>query len=84
MLVVFTGYVIGISFLLLAVLKPIVPANVGLFVVDGIPRSFGALFPPPAGAEVVGGYWVIPICLVLGLGARGAPTLVVREPGPTR
>lgn len=67
-LLLFVGYTCGIAFLLLAVLKPIFPDNVGLFVVDGFPRSFGALFPGPAGAEVVGGYWVIPICLGAGLG----------------
>jgi len=67
-LLLFIGYVCGIAFLLLAVLKPVFPENVGLFVVDGVPRSFGALFPGPAGAEVLGGYWVIPICLGAGLG----------------
>ena len=64
----FLGYVLGISFVCVAVLKPVFPDNVGLFVVDGVPRSFGALFPGPAGAEVLGGYWVIPICLGAGLG----------------
>lgn len=67
-LLLFVGYTCGIAFLLLAVLKPIFPDNVGLFVVDGVPRSFGALFPGPAGAQVLGGYWVIPICLGAGLG----------------
>jgi hypothetical protein len=48
-------YIIGAAFILTAALKPIFPANVGLFVVDGIPRAFGAQFPVPAGAEVWGG-----------------------------
>ena len=52
----------------MAALKPLFPQNVGLIVVDGVPRSFGALFPMPAGAEVWGGYWVIPICVAIGLG----------------
>lgn len=64
----FVGYVAGAAFVVTGVLKPIVPGNVGLFVVDGIPRSFGAQFPAPAGAEVWGGYWVVPICLAVGLG----------------
>lgn len=81
MLVVFIGYALGTSFVLLAIMKPIFPANVGLFVVDGVPRSFGALLEVPPGAEVLGGYWVIPICLALGLGAlvvthRGARTFL--------
>jgi uncharacterized membrane protein len=63
----FTGYVGGAAFIVTAALKPIVPGNVGLFVVDGVPHSFGAQFPAPVGAEVWGGYWVIPICLALGL-----------------
>lgn len=65
----FVGYAVGASFVAIAVLKPIFPENVGLFVVDGVPRSFGALFPPPAGASVVGGYWVVPIALGAGLAA---------------
>jgi uncharacterized membrane protein len=67
-LALFIGYGFGISFLAVAVLKPLFPQNVGLMVVDGVPRSFGALFPPPAGAEVWGGYWLIPICVAIGLG----------------
>jgi uncharacterized membrane protein len=64
----FIGYVLGGSFIVVAALKPIFPDNVGLFVVDGVPRSFGADFPIPPGAQVLGGYWVIPISLALGLG----------------
>lgn len=67
-LVLFTGYVAGFACLAVAVLKPIFPGNVGLFVRDGIPLSVGALFPAPAGAEVWGGYWIIPIALAIGLG----------------
>jgi uncharacterized membrane protein len=62
------GYTFGVSMLIVAVLKPVFPDNVGLFVVDGVPRAFGAIFPVPAGSEILGGYWVIPICVVLGLG----------------
>jgi len=64
----FAGYIIGAAFLLTAALKPIFPANVGLFVVDGVPRAFGAQFPAPPGAEVWGGYAIIPISLAIGLG----------------
>ncbi len=64
----FVGYAFGVSFLAVAVLKPLFPQNVGLIVVEGVPRSFGAIFPLPAGAEVWGGYWVIPICVAIGLG----------------
>lgn len=64
----FVGYVTAIAFIAVAVLKPIFPANVGLWMRDGIPRSFGAQFPPPAGMEVAGGYAVIPVALLAGLG----------------
>ena len=63
----FVGYSVGLAFLAVAILKPIFPANVGLFIVNGVPRSFGALFPPPAGAVVAGGYWVVPIAGLLGI-----------------
>jgi hypothetical protein len=63
----FVGYTLGIAFISVAMLKPVFPNNVGLFVVDGVPHSFGANFGAPAGAEVLGGYWVIPICLGVGL-----------------
>ncbi len=66
-LALFVGYALGLGFLAIAILKPIFPANVGLFVVNGIPRSFGAQFPPPAGAVVVGGYWIVPIAGLLGV-----------------
>jgi hypothetical protein len=85
----FVGYVTGGAFVFTAALKPIFPANVGLFAVDGVPRSFGAQFPAPDGAEVWGGYWVVPICLAAGLGVlvvthRGARRFLSwwRERGP--
>jgi uncharacterized membrane protein len=61
------GYLSALALLAIAALKPIFPRNVGVFAIDGVPRSVGALFPAPAGAEVWGGYWVVPIALALGL-----------------
>jgi uncharacterized membrane protein len=66
-IVVFVGYVVGLAFLALAALKPIFPDNVGLFVVNGIPVNFGAQFPAPANAQIVGGYAVIPIAATFGI-----------------
>jgi len=65
----FAGYALGISFLAIAVLKPIFPANVGFIVVNGVVRSMGAQFPMPPGGEVRGGYWIIPIGIAGGLAA---------------
>src|SRR5687768_13320271 len=61
----FAGYAIAIGFILTAILKPIFPNNVGLWLHDGF--SFGAEFPAPPGAAPLGGYWIIPISLVIGL-----------------
>jgi uncharacterized membrane protein len=62
-----TGYMIGVALLLIAGLKPIFPANVGLHMSrSGYPVALGALFPAPE-EPVRGGYWIIPICLGLGL-----------------
>lgn len=63
----FAGYVAGLAFLALAALKPIFPNNVGLLVRDGIPVAVGAVFPLKPGAEVVGGYWLIPVFAALGV-----------------
>jgi hypothetical protein len=63
---VFVGYVMGLAFLAIAALKPIFPDNVGLFLVDGWP-DFGARFPRPDGAVLVGGYWVIVVSATIGV-----------------
>jgi uncharacterized membrane protein len=59
------GYAIGVSFLIIAVLKPIFPDNVGIFMSQGILEGIGARFPAPPEAPL-GGYWVVPIALALG------------------
>jgi hypothetical protein len=66
-LVFFMGYAAGAGFLMTALLKPIFPHNVGFWWYEG-GMSLGAQFPAPAGASPLGGYWIVPICLVLGLG----------------
>lgn len=68
------GYLFGLAFLCLAILKPVFPNNVGVWVRTGhesirteFPWRLGAQFPIPPNEHVVAGYWVIPICLFLGL-----------------
>ena len=34
---------------------------------DGIPRGFGVFSDIPPGGEMVGGYWIIPILIAVGL-----------------
>jgi len=79
----FIGYTVGAAFLIVAALKPIFPNNVGFWFVNGIPTSIGVQFPVPPGTEMRGGYWVIPVALVCGLGIlvgthRGARRLLAR------
>ena len=64
----FVAYASGAAFLLIAAAKPLMPDIVGLLVVDGVPRGFGAFIPVPPGGAIQGGYWIVPICLVAGLG----------------
>jgi hypothetical protein len=75
----FVGYVAGIAFVVIAVLKPIFPSNVGIWMRNGVPRSFGAQFPAPAGMELAGGYWIVPIALLAGFGILLATHLTSRR-----
>lgn len=61
------GYAAGLAFVAIAALKPVFPNSVGFYTRDGRFAGFGAFFPAPTGAEVHGGYWVIPLALALGL-----------------
>ena len=68
----FIGYTLGAAFVIVAALKPFFPDNVGFWVDDrpeyaGFPWRLAADFPAPIHEHVVGGYWVIPFCLVIGL-----------------
>jgi hypothetical protein len=66
----FVGYAFGLAFIVIAVLKPIFPENVGVWMHHGVPILAGAMFPPPApgrGWTMTGGYWIIPIACGAGL-----------------
>lgn len=60
------GYMVGFTMIVIAFLKPFFPQNVGFEFVNGVPVGFGAHFPAPAGADLRGGYWVIPAALFVG------------------
>lgn len=64
-LALLVGYLVGCGLLIVAAVKPFFPQNTGIFVRDGWPVGLGAQFPAPA-EPVRGGYWIIPICLILG------------------
>ena len=64
----FILYSLAFSFLALAILKVIFPQNVGLFVDQAQNlKSLGALFPAPAEYNDILGYFIIPLCLMLGI-----------------
>lgn len=60
------GYLIGGGVVLSAMLKPVFPANTGVWVHDGQLVDFGTHFPAPPGAHEVLGNWYIVVALVLG------------------
>lgn len=61
------GYAIGGGLVLTGVLKPIFPANTGVWFIDDQFVSSGTLFPAPTlPAHEVLGWWYIPLALILG------------------
>lgn len=64
-LLLLVGYTMGASFVIVAALKPIFPNNVGIWLHEGF--SIGAEFPAPDGVAPLGGYWIIPAFLLVGL-----------------
>jgi hypothetical protein len=61
------GYAVGGGFALSGMLKPILPANTGLWIRDGHILSSGTIFPaPPPPAYEVLGMWYIIIALTIG------------------
>lgn len=63
----FIGYAMGGGLVLTALLKPIFPANTGLWINNGQFVEAGSLFPAPTPPihEVLG-MWYLPLALVLG------------------
>jgi hypothetical protein len=69
----FTGYLLGLSFVILAVIKPLFPDNIGIWVnneslSNGLDIGWRMGGGPSAfrHEHMVGGYWVIPIWLTTG------------------
>jgi len=61
------GYALGGGLALTALIKPILPANTGMWVENGHLASSGVLFPPPAPpAHEVLGLWYILFALTVG------------------
>ena len=77
-------HLFGVSFLVLAVLKPVFPGNVGLFMGGGR-FSLGAIFGGEVGntTEVLG-WWSIPVFAVLGASALWGGNWMLRALGRWR
>lgn len=76
------GYATGVSFLLLALMKPFFPANTGLWVGPeqlNFSFRFGATMtnPNPPVHEVLG-WWLIPVCLTIGSLALACTTKLLQ------
>src|SRR5215470_10789984 len=65
----FCGYMIGTAFVILGIMKPVFPDQIGFWVNDdsfkGVDLAWRIGLGPGARHEhLVGGYWVVPICFV--------------------
>ena len=65
----FVGYAMGIAFIIIAIMKPIFPNNVGFWMTpNGILVSSGVNFPAVReGLVFHTSYWIIPGALLIGL-----------------
>ena len=66
----FVGYSFGVAFIVVAIMKPIFPNNVGLWTrANGMPVSAGVNFPAVRdGLAFHTSYWIVPIALLIGFG----------------
>ena len=76
-----SGYLMGGAFLLLALIKPFLPRYTGLWVGPGefafSVRMGGTMTNPASPVHEVLGWWLIPVCLVLGsLSLAGTTKLI--------
>jgi hypothetical protein len=71
------GYLTGAAFLWCAVMKPIWPQRIGLWVSDHR-FSMGDMVNPGTNAQELLGWWIIPIGLICGVGIILATTLLLR------
>ncbi|MGA2003245.1 MAG: hypothetical protein ABSG70_07680 [Terriglobales bacterium] len=65
------GYVLGVSFILSAILKPMHPQTAGLWVLPGDPHNYSLRLgfgPVPVGGREVLGWWMVPLGLLVGGG----------------
>lgn len=61
------GYMMAVLFWLMALLKPLIPGSIGLFVYNSGGFGFGVIDGSPGPRSELLGYWLIPIGIILGL-----------------
>ncbi len=76
-MIVFIGYSMAVAFLAVAVLKPIFPADTGLWVGGGS-FTFGMINPHPTSVHELLGYWIIPVGILLALASFVLTTRLTR------
>ena len=65
----FVGYSFGVAFIVVAIMKPIFPNNVGFWMTpDGTFVAGGVNFPARDGFVFHTSYWIVPIALLIGSG----------------
>jgi uncharacterized membrane protein len=72
------GYIMGGGMVLSGMIKPIFPANTGMWIRDGHMIAFGTQFPRVPPAQEVLGMWHIPLMLTAGSLTLLATTFVIR------
>lgn len=70
------GYVLGVALIGCAILKPLLPTYIGLWITPSGTR-FGFAMPKPQGPELLG-WWFIPIGLVVGTACVVGTTAFLR------
>ena len=70
------GYAVGASLIVCAVLKPVFPANIGLWI-NPHGMTLGAEVPKPHGHELLG-WWIIPYGLGVGIAFILGTTVFLR------
>ncbi len=73
------GYTMGVGLVLTALMKPIFPANTGVWIEDGHFLSAGSRFPaPPPNVHDILGLWYVPLALTLGSFTLLLTTFLIR------
>jgi uncharacterized membrane protein len=75
----FVGYLGGLAFIAVAVIKPILPLRTGVWVANGRLKDIGVqMYVPKPPLHEVAGWWFIPLAVLAGMGLVFATTYAIR------